>query len=51
VLLIGGQVVVPWAWHNQSHTAELAPFVSRKIDGCGDRATYSALRQVTGAKP
>lgn len=51
VLLVGGQAVNLWALYYQSHTAELAPFVSRDVDVLGDRETLTALGQVAGAKP
>ena len=51
VLLVGGQAVNLWALYYQSHTAELAPFVSRDVDVLGDRVTLTALGQVAGAKP
>jgi len=51
VLLVGGQAVNLWALYYHSHTAELAPFVSRDVDVLGDRETLTALGQVAGAKP
>jgi hypothetical protein len=51
VLLVGGQAVNLWALYYQSHTAELAPFVSRDVDVLGDRETLKALGQIAGAKP
>jgi hypothetical protein len=51
VLLVGGQAVNLWALYYQSHTAELAPFVSRDVDVLGDRETLTALGQIAGAKP
>jgi hypothetical protein len=51
VLLVGGQAVNLWALYYHSHTAELAPFVSRDVDVLGDRETLAALGQVAGAKP
>ncbi len=51
VLLVGGQAVNLWALYYQSHTANLAPFVSRDVDVLGDRETLTALGQIAGAKP
>lgn len=51
VLLVGGQAVNLWALYYHSHTAELAPFVSRDIDVLGDRETLTALGRIAGAKP
>lgn len=51
VLLVGGQAVNLWALYYHSHTAELAPFVSRDVDVLGDRETLTALGQIAGAKP
>ena len=42
VLLVGGQAVNLWALYYHSHTAELAPFVSRDVDVLGDRETLTA---------
>jgi hypothetical protein len=51
VLLVGGQAVNVWALYYESHTAGLAPFVSRDVDVLGDRATLEALGQLAGTKP
>jgi hypothetical protein len=51
VLLVGGQAVNVWALYYESHTAALAPFVSRDVDVLGDRATLEALGQLAGTKP
>ena len=51
VLLVGDQAVNLWALYYQSHTAHLAPFVSRDVDVLGDRETLTALGQIAGAKP
>lgn len=51
VLLVGGQAVNLWALYYQSHTAELAPFVSRDVDVLGDRETLTALGLVAGTTP
>lgn len=51
VLLVGGQAVNLWALYYESHTADLAPFVSRDVDVLGDRATLEALGKISGTKP
>lgn len=50
VLLVGGQAVNLWALYYKSHTADLAPFVSRDVDVLDDRETLTALGHLARAR-